>query len=110
MKKIFIVILMCLPMIVMAQNSWEKPVEKNNTDSKYLAGAVPVVDGKVVFETNISAPGKKAGEIYQTMLRELEAMTKKRDSSSRAALSRPIRKKTRFVPSIRSGLCSRARH
>ncbi len=76
MKKIFIVILMCLPMIVMAQNSWEKPVEKNNTDSKYLAGAVPVVDGKVVFETNISAPGKKAGEIYQTMLRELEAMTK----------------------------------
>ena len=76
MKKIFIVILMCLPMIVMAQNSWEKPVEKNNTDNKYLAGAVPVVDGKVVFETNISAPGKKAGEIYQTMLRELEAMTK----------------------------------
>ena len=51
---------MCLPMIVMAQNSWEKPVEKNNTDNKYLAGAVPVVDGKVVFETNISAPGKKA--------------------------------------------------
>lgn len=75
MKKIFIVILMCLPMIAMAQNTWEKPVEKANPDSKYLVGAVPVVDGRVVFETNISAPGKKASEIYRTMLRELEAMT-----------------------------------
>lgn len=64
----------------MAQNAWETPEneqgEKVNPDAKYLADAVPVVDGKVTFETTIAAPGKSAGEIYDAILPFLTKMTK----------------------------------
>lgn len=36
-------------------------------DSKYLAGAVPEVDGKVVFSKEFSIPGMSEGEIYNRM-------------------------------------------
>lgn len=80
MKKIFIAILLCLPLMAVAQNTWEMPEngrgEKSNPDSKYLAGAVPVVDGKVLFETTINAPGKTATQIYDILLAQMTAMTK----------------------------------
>ena len=38
------------------------------TDHKYLEGAVPVVDGKVVFSKNIQLEGKSKSEIYTTAL------------------------------------------
>lgn len=65
---------MWLPVVAMAQNDWEVPdkVETTTTsttgtttaaaipnpDAKYLTGAVPVKDGKVVFEQTINAPGR----------------------------------------------------
>ena len=74
MKKILFAILMCLPMTMTAQNTWEIQKNENgvaaNPDAKYLTGAVPVADGKVVFETTIEAPGKSAEQIYQTLRRE----------------------------------------
>ncbi len=82
MKKLLIAILMLMPMLATAQdNTWERietaPVEKKNPDAKYLAeGIVPVVDGKVCFETTIKAPGKSADEIYQILLNQLEKMVK----------------------------------
>lgn len=83
MKKLLILTFMCLPLTAMAQNDWEVPdgaarptdVVKVNPDQKYLAGAVPVVDGKVVFEKTIKAPGKSADEIYDIMLDYITRMT-----------------------------------
>ena len=52
MKKIIIAIMACLPLMGMAQNSWETENEQGqqvNPEQKYLAGAVPVVNGKVQF-------------------------------------------------------------
>ena len=80
MKKYLIAILLALPLAVSAQdNTWEKievePVEKENPDAKYLAeNAVPLVDGKVVFQTVIKAPGKSADQIYDILLKQLEKM------------------------------------
>jgi colicin import membrane protein len=71
---------LALPLAVSAQdNTWERievePVEKENPDAKYLAeNAVPLVDGKVVFQTVIKAPGKSADQIYDILLKQLEKM------------------------------------
>lgn len=79
MKKILLTIMLCLPMIGMAQNTWEMPEESqatgNNRDVRYLAGAVPVVDGKVTFETTIEAPGKSAEQIYGIIQKYMTDMT-----------------------------------
>lgn len=81
MRKIIIALLACLPMMGMAQNNvWEIPdaptqqqqtkkvkkeKPKSTVGAKYLAGAVPEVDGKVVFTLDKDVPGQSADEIYQ---------------------------------------------
>ncbi|MBR2017426.1 MAG: DUF4468 domain-containing protein [Prevotella sp.] len=80
MKKFFIAIMMCLPMMAGAQNTWEQTEvdvtgKVVNPDQKYLVGAVPVVDGKVVFTTTIDAPGKSADQIYGIILDYMKKMT-----------------------------------
>lgn len=45
MKKFLLSVLICLPLLAKAQ-----------TDEKYLAGAIPVVDGKVSFTTEMQVP------------------------------------------------------
>ena len=72
MKRLFFALFMSLPMVVMAQdNTWER-VETSansvNPDQKYLAGAVPEVDGKVVFKTTVDAPGKSVQQVYDIVL------------------------------------------
>ena len=70
---------MLLPMAAAAQdNTWEKTetTENGNPDAKYLAGAVPEVDGRVVFSTTIKAPGKTAQQIYDLVLADMVKMTK----------------------------------
>ena len=86
MKKFFISLLLALPMFASAQNTWEMPEEdevteqtKINPDAKYLAGAVPVVDGKVVFSTTLEAPGKSADEIYDIILKYMLRMTREKN-------------------------------
>ena len=79
MKKLMITLLLCLPMAISAQdNTWEQPKAQTqqNPDQKYLAGAVPVVDGKVTFTTTISAPGKSSQQIYDIMLAKLTELAK----------------------------------
>jgi len=82
MKKLLIAMFMLMPLLATAQdNTWERieqePVVKENPDAKYLMkGAVPEVDGKVCFETNIKAPGKSAEEIYRILLQQLEKMVR----------------------------------
>lgn len=50
----FLAAFVCLPLCLLAQD-----------DSKYLAGAVPVVNGKVVFTKTISVPGLSQDEIFK---------------------------------------------
>lgn len=104
-KKLIIALLVCLPMVGMAQdNVWEVPdaskqqeqaktprkalIEKKTVDKKYLAGAVPEVNGKVVFTLDKDVPGMSAEDIYQkvySVMQELVEETKDKeiDPSSR---------------------------
>ena len=80
MKKLMIALLMFMPLASMAQdNTWEMADQSGvavNPDQKYLAGAVPVVDGRVVFTTNIKAPGKSKKQIFDLLLADMTKMTK----------------------------------
>lgn len=86
MKKLFFTMLALVPLTLLAQdNTWEINEEeevkkeakaKPKVDEKYLKGAVPEVDGKVVFSTGINAPGKTAAQIYDILLQYMERMTK----------------------------------
>ena len=80
MKRILTALLLALPFAVAAQdNTWEQQptnVVSGNPDAKYLAGAVPEVDGHVVFETTIQAPGKTKAQIYHIVQQEMLRMTK----------------------------------
>lgn len=76
MKKLFIILLLCIPFAGFAQdNTWEKPTT-NGTDAKYLAGAVPMVDGKVEFRSVIKAPGKSAKQLYEILKDFMTKLTK----------------------------------
>ncbi len=84
MKKIVIALIALLPLTMWAQdNTWEKAEQqetedvkaKANPNEKYLNGAVPEVDGKVVFSTTIAAPGKTADEVYDIVEKYLQKMT-----------------------------------
>lgn len=85
MKKLLLLALLVMPTLVMAQSEWEtlekeKPgkeaksvkKEKKVLDAKYGVGAVPVVDGKVVFETNISVPGVSGSQLYDRTLAAIQ--------------------------------------
>ena len=80
MKKLLIAMSLCLSLSANAQNNtWEMPEEGTNAvnpDQKYLAGAVPVVDGKVTFHTVIDAPGKSAVQVADIVRKYMMKMTK----------------------------------
>ena len=90
MKRLVIALMMFLPMAAIAQdNSWEQTENTQNMDPKrnpkYLAGAVPEVDGKVVFETVIKAPGKSQKQLYDLLLEDFTSMTKVGNITTRDA-------------------------
>lgn len=95
MKKFIIAMMIALPMAATAQNTWEMPEEeevaektvKVNPDAKYLAGAVPTVDGKVVFSTTLKAPNKSANEIYSILKKYMLRMTKEKNQFETSCLS-----------------------
>lgn len=71
MKKIFIAIFACLPLMMSAQSeglfSLRRPQQKQNKEeiNQYAAkGAVPVVDGKVTYAETIAAPGMSKADIF----------------------------------------------
>ena len=77
MKKLIIAMMLCLPLAGAAQNTWEMPENTTtNPDAKYLAGAVPVVDGRVTFKTTVEAPGKSAAQVASIIRAYMEKMTK----------------------------------
>ena len=86
MKKLFFTMLALVPLTLWAQdNSWEinedeevkqEVKAKTKVDPKYLKGAVPEVNGQVVFSKHINVPGKTASQIYDIMLQYMERLTK----------------------------------
>ena len=80
MRQLIIALLIALPVAVAAQeNEWEKQEQKAqtaNSDAKYLAGAVPEVDGHVMFSTTVQVPGKTAEQIYERALQLMTELTK----------------------------------
>ena len=92
MKKLFIAILMAMPLIASAQdNTWERieqaQVVKDNPDAKYLVdGAVPVVDGVVCWQTTINAPGKTAKQIYDILYKQMDKMVNEPNQIANSAI------------------------
>ncbi len=75
--------MLCLP--VMAQKDDHAAYHE---DSYYLEGAVPEVDGKVVFEKNFSIPGMSQQEVYDKALAWAEAHLKENgNANSRVAFT-----------------------
>lgn len=100
MKKIIIAILACLPLAALAQNNvWEIPDDQEQTevqpketkkkavepkkkeDPKYLAGAVPEVNGHVVFTLDKDVPGMSAEDIYNKVYAVFEEIVKEGKTS-----------------------------
>ena len=92
MKKLFIAILMAMPLIASAQdNTWERieqaQVVKENPDAKYLVdGAVPVVDDVVCWQTTINAPGKTAKQIYDILYKQMDKMVNEPNQIANSAI------------------------
>ena len=102
MKRNLFFWLLCLPLTMSAQGVWETPDDastaapvvkqaaskKANADARYLAGAVPEVDGKVVWTHAIDVPGKSAQQLYDIMSARLGDMVKEENQreGSRIAL------------------------
>jgi colicin import membrane protein len=78
MRKLFIAFALLIAANSFAQdNTWEQTTVANEQfKNKYLAGAVPEVDGRVVFEKTISAPGKSKQQIYDILIDVFTKMTK----------------------------------
>ena len=51
MKKLLLILMICLPLTGMAKD------KKDNSDPKYLAGAITMTDGRVTFKKEIKTPG-----------------------------------------------------
>ena len=86
-KIITVAMMLAVPCVAMAQNEWESPskaAEKqesrkqqpvSDSDKKYLEGALPMVDGKIVFTVDEDVPGKSAQEIYDIVFAVVDSMT-----------------------------------
>ena len=68
-------LLTCLPMAMRAESHKEK-----RDDTRYLAGAVPVVDGKVVFSKEFQIPGMSQKQIYDTVMKWMNERLKENNN------------------------------
>ena len=75
---LFVLLCLCLPAMLHADD---------RDDSKYLAGAVPEVDGKVVFSKEFSIPGLSQDEVYDRMMKWISARLALNENNSRVVYS-----------------------
>lgn len=68
MKNLLLVILALLPFFAIAKDN----KKKDNSNPKYLEGAITLKDGKVSFEEEIKVPTMSKEELYNTMLQWAE--------------------------------------
>lgn len=62
MKKLLLILLICLPAAGMGKD------KNDSSESKYLAGAITLTDGKVTFSKEIKASGMSKSTIYDQLL------------------------------------------
>lgn len=101
--------MMCMPLAVAAQdNTWERIETEagpaTNPDQKYLAGAVPEVEGKVLFSTVIDAPGKSADQVYAIVHDYLAKMLKEANQTEQSRLVVEDKEKHQLVGSYQEWL------
>lgn len=73
----------CLPIAMQADSQKEK-----RDDTRYLSGAVPEVDGRVVFSKEIQIPGMSQTEVYNTALKWMhERLQENKNQESRVVFS-----------------------
>lgn len=102
MKQLMLAMLMMLPVAAVAQdNTWEQTTSVSgvqaNPDAKYLAGAVPLVDGRVVFETTIKAPGKSGAQIFELLKKDFESIVKESNQFEQSRISIADKEKLQLV-------------
>ena len=85
---LFLTLFLALPIAMKADSAKEK-----KDDSRYLVGAVPEVDGKVIFSKEFQIPGMSQAQIYDTMTKWMLI----------AALSMPTKTKEPLPVSEKSG-------
>ena len=56
---------------------------QEQNDARYLEGAVPLVNGKVIFSHEYSLKGMSQDEIYDSVLAWMEQRLKKNENNSR---------------------------
>lgn len=72
-KLLFVLACLCMPLLLHAQK---------RDDSKYLAGAVPEVNGKVVFSKEFSIPGMSQDEIFERMQKWMQIRLKRNQNET----------------------------
>lgn len=68
---LFLTLFLALPMAMKAESAKDK-----KDDTRYMAGAVPVVDGKVVFSKEFQIPGMSQAQIYDTVVKWMDERLK----------------------------------
>ena len=96
MRKIFLALLLAMPLMAEAQSEWEIPANDqsktavkqeakkktkhveaaDSADLPYLKGTVPEIDGKVVFTLDRDVPGMSADSIYNRVYAYMEMLTR----------------------------------
>lgn len=79
-------LLLCF-ILTSAAYAQENKENKENKDSKYLKGAIPEVNGKVIFSKEYSIPGMSQDEIFDRLLQWMETRLKKNENNSRILYS-----------------------
>lgn len=122
-KKLIATAWLLLPLVAAAQNVWEVPnakaaeevrktekevkPEKENPDAPYLRGAVPEVDGKVVWTYQIEAPGKSAQELFDSTCDYFNRLAEEEGQLEGSGISLVNRQEHIVVASIREWMTFR---
>ena len=84
---LFLTMFLALPMAMKADSAKEK-----KDDTRYLAGAVPEVEGKVVFSKEFQIPGMSQAQIYDTMTKWMdERLKENKNTDSRIVFSDEVK-------------------
>ncbi len=73
MKTLLLIIALIMPSMAMAQDV----IPQQKPQSAYLRGAVPEIDGQVVFTKSFRVPGRSDAEILQTLAAWMQGLVEK---------------------------------
>lgn len=84
MKKsafLLVLFIFCLPVMIQAQE------DENENSKNYLVGAVPEIDGKVVFSKEFNLPNYSKDQAFDKVMSWMEKRLKKNNNKSRVVYS-----------------------